>query len=51
MNPKNEHAERRKDYMPVSCLPKLYKPTISTISKRMKKCINDKKQMPKEQKV
>lgn len=51
LNPKYENAERRKNFMPIFCLPKIYKPTTSIISKRMEKCINDKNLMPKEQKV
>jgi hypothetical protein len=51
LNPKNGKAERRKNYMTVSCLPKIYKPITSVISKRMEKGISDKKLMPEGQKV
>ena len=49
--PKNENTENRKNYRPVSCLPKIYKLMISTINRCMQKYMDNENLMPKEQKV
>jgi ferredoxin-like protein FixX len=43
---KNENNDRPKIERPVTCPPVIYETIISTISKRMQKCTEEKNGMP-----